>query len=39
LREADEEKKLMAAQLEEVRSSRAYRALVAARRLKPGGGG
>jgi hypothetical protein len=39
LTEADEEKKLMSAQLEEVRGSRAYRAMVAARRLKPGGGG
>lgn len=39
LTEADEEKKLMSAQLEEVRNSRAYRAMVAARKLKPGGGG
>jgi glycosyltransferase involved in cell wall biosynthesis len=39
LRVADEEKKAMARQMDEVRASRAYRAMVAARRLKPGGHG
>jgi glycosyltransferase involved in cell wall biosynthesis len=39
LRKADEEAQHMARQIEEVKASRAYRAMVAARRLKPGGRG